>query len=94
MALKERPTWPYEPWSTGYDIAVYSIDRTGSNYTDAVEVAKPKKTYTESSDEQDEYEPDHWFDGLDLDVSENCPINTLLKTFACWTSAKPKKQKK
>ncbi|MEW8546885.1 MAG: hypothetical protein AB2693_25500, partial [Candidatus Thiodiazotropha sp.] len=24
-------------------------------------------------------EPDHWFDGLDIDVSENCPVNTFLK---------------
>lgn len=84
VTLEGRPTWPYETWSTGYETAVCSNDRTvfstdDLNVTDNVEEAKPKKIYTESPDEQDKYEPDHWFDGLDLDVSEDCPINALLK---------------
>ena len=85
VALQKRPIWPYEPWATGYETAARSNDRAlfstdDSSDSDTAEEAKPKKKDTESPDEHDECEPDHWLEDLGIDVSENCPINTLLKT--------------
>ena len=68
-----RPSWPYESWTD----AVGTTDSVKGKLDKKEELVQDSAGQSGLDIETLEA-PDHWLDDLDDDVSENCPIKTIL----------------